>query len=330
MPSSAPPAQHDHGTRRAGAIANGTIPSPPTTFSVNNLGWHIPDHLSAFSDLFPTPSPIALEVRSTRILPSLPRNHFHNQRYGPFSEDRDDQGKLVLPGEPPTREPVGQPTTHFELPARVRYPAKRITTAEIRKRVRNVLEYVGRVQVEEGKRKERAKILGIELLPLPANPMSETDGEAVSGDGEETGDLGEAVLEIADPRPEYPSAAQLMDELTRDLIDYQEKLARGGFAPACPPTKSKTPDLLPITPISALGRTSRPGTEADTGEPVAQGESVDKVEEDERGGGVERADQDGGLDVYREGRIDLVVAQQVERDAEAAPEAEPQVEDIAV
>ena len=237
IPALPPPAQHEHGTRRAGAIANGTIPAPNATYSVSNLQWHLPDHLLGFSDLLPTSSPIAIEVRTPRVLPFLPKNHFHSQRYGPFSEDRDADGKLLLPNDPPAREPIGQPSTHLEPPARIRYPAKRITTAEMR----NVLDYVGRVKGEEGKRKGRAKILGIEvrsLLTLPPVNGKVHEEEAMMVDGD---------TEATKAKSEPPTATQLIDDLTRDLLAYQETFAQGGFASKFPPPIPTFPAQPPIT-----------------------------------------------------------------------------------
>jgi hypothetical protein len=161
----------------------------------------------------------------------------------------------------------------------VRFPAKRITTGEMRKRVRNVLEYIGRVQVEEGKRLERAKALGIEVKPLPPKArkqkekVGETEAEKVKmgdeeGDvvmGESTVEAGPTVLGIAeepganraqsptaqskegdDPEEEEPkitsttrpTSAQLLDELTRDLIAFQDTWAAGGFLSPLPPSSA--------------------------------------------------------------------------------------------
>lgn len=53
------------------------------------------------------------------------------------------------------------PATHLEAPTKIRYPTKRMTIGEMRKRVRNLLEFVGRVQGEEDKRAERARLLGL-------------------------------------------------------------------------------------------------------------------------------------------------------------------------
>ncbi|WWD18550.1 hypothetical protein CI109_103003 [Kwoniella shandongensis] len=288
VPTTSAPAHHEHGTRRAGALANAPVVYRPLTpETANHLGWHLPDHLSAFADLLPSPNPVALEVRAPRILSYLPRNHFHNQRYGPFSEERDENGRLVLPEEPQGREPVGEPTTQLDPPARVRFPVKRITTAEMKKRVRNVLEYVGRVQLEEGKRHERAKLLGIDVNRLPK----------IDNDG--------------DVSMESPAASQLMDELTRDLIAFQESFASNGFASPMPPAIATFTngnghtEGMSAPPTPAMVDTSTVPTSVDGSidvQPLAEAQQPVT-----KGVTIEDAEKGEELDVYREGIVDKVI-----------------------
>jgi hypothetical protein len=130
---------------------------------------------------------------------------------------------LVLPDEPPPREKVGEGTKRLDPPARVRYPVKRITTAEVRKRVRGILDYVGRVQLEEARRKERAELIGIDNVTLPdvAQP------ELLPGDNEE--ELPPREVERVKAGDGAKSTMDLLEELAQDLILYQETLASGGF-----------------------------------------------------------------------------------------------------
>ena len=252
VPSLPPPAQHDHGTRRAGAIANGTIPPPPNSYTVNNLHWHLPDHLASFADIFPTPEPVALEPRMSRSMAYLPRNHFLNQRYGPFSEDRDDEGRLLLPENPGTRETSGDPVTQLEPPARVRYPTKRLTTAEIRKRVRNMLEYVSRVQQEEAKRKQRAETIGIDIKAVPVSRRKGKENEQPQDDSMGEHDAPQLSMRYG----EGVSSEQLMDELMRDLIGFQESFSLGGGLGVSPmPPTIATFSSAPVTPAFASAAT---------------------------------------------------------------------------
>lgn len=177
-PSIAGPALHDHGTRRAGALASGAREAPFVAVQLDNLGWYLPEHLSPYASLLPSPLPLPLSVRSPRQLATLAKSHFINQKYGPFNADRDAAGKLILNVEGPEREALGEKgERHTEPPARVRFPAKRITGQEMRKRVRGMLEYVGRVQVEEGKREERRKRLGLGEIDLEGLKRAEEEKE---------------------------------------------------------------------------------------------------------------------------------------------------------
>lgn len=374
VPSIAPP-QHDHGTRRAGAIANGAIAYPTLSVSSSTaLSWYLPEHLSAFSDLLPSSQPVALDVRSQRTLPSISRNHYHNQRYGPFSETRDEEGKLCLPDDPPMREPTGEAETHLEPPARVKYPVKRITVGEMRKRVRSILEYVSKVQGTEEKRIERNKTLGVVVTPLPkkATPAEDKEDQnihdPVDADGditmeppvadtarEKTSDDTTTIKEV-ETNTTTRSSTELMEELTRDLLAFQETFAANGIvSPMPPPIATFDPPLsLPVPdvqpdhepkaevglgidiadpklqiPDGAATEVSLPlSSEADPlatlpdEEPEAlPSESV--LTADPQAGVVDHLDPKDALDVYRTGQVDAVISQPEEEEVVAAPAPEP-------
>lgn len=351
VPTLAPP-QHDHGTRRAGAIASGAIINPTLSAqSVANLNWYLPEHLSAHSDLLPTPQPVALDVRSQRTLPSISRNHYHNQRYGPFSDTRDAQGKLVLPETQPLRAPAGEAETRPEPPARVKYPARRITVGEMRKRVRSILEYVSKIQGTEEKRIERNTTLGIVVKPLPPktkvspkaksksklkDPEQDAEGDVdMDMDVDEQGQEQEQEQDTADadgddttaePDATAPAPAQtsteLMEELTRDLLAFQETFASGAnglispMPPAVPAFEAPLSIPVPI-PDSA--------PETDIAAEAAMPDAPVPVPEPEETQDTTTT----GLDVYREGTVDKVLenptldpAEEPQLDTAPVPEQE--------
>ncbi|BGP08930.1 putative histone deacetylase complex subunit cti6 [Rhodotorula toruloides] len=84
------------------------------------FGWGLPEHLRHLAPLLPSQSPQLLEVPS-----------------------------VVDPTAPPTLEP----------PTKVRFPGKRVTMPEMRKRARTVLEFVTKVQVEMSERDKRWEVL---------------------------------------------------------------------------------------------------------------------------------------------------------------------------
>lgn len=238
---SAVPVEALPSSRRAGvSSARGGTPSGLNPFvnplAVQNVTWGMPDHLQQFAHLLPTPQPVPLEV----VTPRPPKA---------FNLD------MMAAGIRPT---------HLEPPTRVRFPTKRMTVSEMRKRVRNVLEFVGRLQVEEVNRIARATILGIQPADPPPSrdepgraaepePKVETEPNAdVDMDAEPKDESAvdsapaktDASVEPAAPDGTAPpksasstgsstgdtttsKSMHLMDELTRDLIRFQEMFEPG-------------------------------------------------------------------------------------------------------
>ncbi|WVQ73141.1 hypothetical protein IAR50_002705 [Cryptococcus sp. DSM 104548] len=256
--SSAAPLHHEHGTRRAGALASAPVVFHPLSVeSANHLNWHLPDHLIPFAEALPSDHPEALEVPAPRVMAYLPRNHYHNQQYGPFTESRDEQGRLRLPAVQQPRETVGHQTTQLEPPARIKFPAKRVTSVDIKKRIRTMLEFVGKHQVNEGNRVKRQKLMGIETTSTSVIKRREEQREhreekerraekeretleRVAEAGEEDASMEEAeVLPQLGRTPSPPPisaeapqrrSVQLMTELTERLIAFQEAFSSGDFS----------------------------------------------------------------------------------------------------
>ncbi|GAA5988210.1 hypothetical protein JCM10908_002113 [Rhodotorula pacifica] len=107
-----------------GSTANGheaAAPKPLSSAAAQAVaGWGMPDHLRHLAHLLPAPAPTPLSIIS-----------------------------LVDPSEPPTIEP----------PTKVRFPGKRVTMPEMRKRARAVLEFVTKVQLEMSERDRRWELL---------------------------------------------------------------------------------------------------------------------------------------------------------------------------
>nr|ODN99812.1 hypothetical protein L204_02252 [Cryptococcus depauperatus CBS 7855] len=264
------PLHHDHGTRRAGALANApTVFHPLSEESANQLSWCLPDYLQHFADILPGLTPSALEVPVNRELSHLHKNFFFAQRYGPFPEDRDENGKLVLPEEQGGREILGYQTTQLEPPTRIRYPPKRVSGSDMRKRVRAVLEYVGKMQVDEGKRLKRAKVVGIKATPAHIIKQRETErkeremreiAQQEEANGHHDSPMAEhepcTELDVPMLEPTQPRSFQLMAELTKRLIAFQEAFSNNGFTTfenghsgSVPPTPTiPNASSVPVTP----------------------------------------------------------------------------------
>lgn len=134
----------------------------------------------------------------------------------------------------------------IESSTKVRFPSRRMTMGEMRKRVRNIGEYVTRSQIEAVEREKRMKLLGI--VPVY---MDETDEDAEDGaeamhrdvknadavnaggmtteqhanlmDGNAEATKAEAQARLA----KLPLSMRLMEELTRELIHFQRKFGVG-------------------------------------------------------------------------------------------------------
>ena len=139
-----------------------------------------------------------------------------------------------------------------------------MTVGEMKKRVRAVLEYVGRIQVEEVTRAQRARMLGLVAGTTVTPPSTTTPSGHESSrvenvdvvmDEPDTQDVAQPVPSQADtaaaaaadddvtaamdttteatavtahlsaeaqPAPTVSKSMQMMDELTRELIQFQE------------------------------------------------------------------------------------------------------------
>jgi len=181
------------------------------------------------------------------------------------------------------REPTGEAETHLEPPARVRYPAKRITVGEIRKRVKHMMDYCSKAQSGEEKRLERNRVLGIVVTPLPKKGKGkekadqnedQVNGDSMdldepSGSGSDSRDpLGDIDMNVPEPASPPPKTSlELMEELTRDLISFQETYLSNTSATPLPPPISNFEPSLPVP-----GMQSRAVSEAEV-EPETQVEA---------------------------------------------------------
>lgn len=221
------PAEATRKADKEKAIARDSTPesrADPTP--LGPLNWGLPDHLQPFSHLLPDahPQPLAL-INPPTV----------DRRTGTIKEKDDSYGNGVAP-----------PVIRYEPPTKVKFPGKRMTVGEMRKRVRSVLEYVGRIQVEEVKRGERAKMLGLEDNSTEqSGPSSARDGSSVDIDpksgADDTSQPDPKAQVASGPSPSTDNSIptplsksmQLMDDLTRELIKFQEKFESNGswFAP---------------------------------------------------------------------------------------------------
>ena len=158
--SSSPSPTKSRGRSRVdgGGSINGT-PSPATPA----LLWGLPDHLSHLDSCLPSSHPEELLIR----VPSTKGVTAKNQ---------------ANDSNPPDTAASPQPFQYLELSepcTKIRFPGRRTTMGEMRKRVRNIGEYVMQMQVEAVERDRRREKLGI---ALPTSSAASETRRSSSGD----------------------------------------------------------------------------------------------------------------------------------------------------
>ncbi|OAV93316.1 hypothetical protein PTTG_10352 [Puccinia triticina 1-1 BBBD Race 1] len=144
-------------------------------------GWGLPDHLSYLDYLLPSPFPQPLVIEGLGDGP---------------------QSKI------------------FETPAKVKFPSKRTTIADLRKRSKHLVDYLQKVQIESSDREKRneliAKSLSSKLSQPPAdnsnNPQDQSHHNPPPVDSFAT------VQSVVSPK-----TLEIIDDLSRQLYHWQEK-----------------------------------------------------------------------------------------------------------
>lgn len=153
--------------------------------SGKNNHWSLPDHLSHLTSLLPTPAPVPLKVPSVSV----------------------------------SSEGVRRDTKD-EMPTKVRWPGRRMTIGEMRKRVRGILDFVGRWPVDE----DVAEV---------------KEGEGAAGDVDMAEENG---AESSGKKDKGKSRADQVEELVRDLIGFEQRFGVAALvAAAATPTTAMTP-----------------------------------------------------------------------------------------
>ncbi|ORY89694.1 hypothetical protein BCR35DRAFT_156736 [Leucosporidium creatinivorum] len=164
-----------------GVVENLIRSQRPRDWTPQEGGWGMPDHLKHLSHLLPTPTPTPLVVPA------------------PTTYSMSAQGVEQL----------------YEQPTKVRFPNKRMTMPEMKKRARNVLEYLGRVEVEMSERAERRALL------KKAGEMQERERRREAGE-----DVGDEPMDESGgegEKREESETVKAMDALTRELHEFQRK-----------------------------------------------------------------------------------------------------------
>lgn len=228
-----------------------------------NSSWGMPEHLSHLAHLLPSPQPESLLVHmpSTKGL-----NHARSNQDVDHGTRPSPHAFTVLDlSEPPTK---------------VRFPGKRMTMGEMRKRVRNISDYITRTQLEALERGKRMKLLGIPTggsstpsssgsqsgsaskrdspaaaVKAPGDGVAESSEAGAEGSGATSSDTATSQQQQQQAQGGVgagsvdPPSMRLLDDLTRELIAFQQRFGMppgsGGFTAYAPtPARERDDDAV--------------------------------------------------------------------------------------
>ena len=214
---------HEHGTRRNQAAGSGGQHTGSGTaessrayrnshaYAVSQqsffTSWNLPDYLSHLEPMLPTDTPQPLEVSAG----------------------------ILNTGAPGSRGDGSERT--MERGVKVKWPSKRMSVGDMNKRVRALVEWVGREQAGALDRGRRREALEKALRQQPASVVGPTgdidmamvvdEGAADDQQNKETSlsfaaqAMSELALEMS------TSTMKMMEELMEELIGFQERFGPG-------------------------------------------------------------------------------------------------------
>lgn len=225
--------------------------------------WGMPDHLAHLAYLLPTAQPEPLSLSLPTSKGAAPRSAASAAASNPTGAN--------LGASP---QPFGMATL-LEPATKVRFPGKRMTLGEMRKRVRIIGEYVTRTQVEAVERGRRRRALGIIPKHLQQaqtqSQAAENDQEGSSARQEDSRKDGEGDTEMKGPPDEVSAGdntetpSNVPSGATSSEADLQDEQAQGSKAPS-PATTSASA----VPPVDAQANTD-PTQSDQTGQAVDKG-----------------------------------------------------------
>lgn len=264
-PASPTPSPSKSGRRGVGGIggsafregsAMGSRSGTPPMSTSRGAPWGLPEHLSHLSYLLPSaqPEPLILHMPTTKAAGQMRGHPNLSSTGGAESSSRPSPHAFSI-------------IDFSEAPTKIRFPGKRMTIGEMRKRVRNISDYVTRTQIEAVERGKRMRSLGIRLSlstspaestsnqassrtsPAPEPNITEKSSHSSANDAPMEGVEGTTAstggASSTDEKPhndagrvyapkdstaaqtlaieEIPLSMRLLDDLTRELIAFQQK-----------------------------------------------------------------------------------------------------------
>ncbi|KAH9443877.1 hypothetical protein KEM48_011698 [Puccinia striiformis f. sp. tritici PST-130] len=154
-------------------------------------GWGLPDHLSYLDYLLPSAFPQPLVIEGLSI-----------DQNGSLSE---------------TNNKI------YETPAKVKFPSKRTTIADLRKRSKHLVDYLQKVQIESSDREKRNELIAKSLRSQNQNQQHSLNNnnhsiQLVDSSSLHNSDSFSSVHSVVSPK-----TLEIIDDLSRQLYHWQEK-----------------------------------------------------------------------------------------------------------
>ncbi|PWZ02622.1 hypothetical protein BCV70DRAFT_3362 [Testicularia cyperi] len=282
-PSPSPSKSRAEAARRGVAKENGSrmgTPAPAGESSSSNRGasnysaaqWGLPEHLTHLAYLLPVgairsslPSTSKGAATGSSSLSKRTSNNLYLAAPGTGTSTPTHFGLLPPAG---TASPAPfRIVSSIESSTKVRFPGRRMTMGEMRKRVRNIGEYVTRSQIEAVEREKRMRLLGI-VPPYAEEELDEHDViDELPGDDAAAGQQPDGIARLTakqesaaeadashtatqpmhgadeetsadtgksnsangsrSPYEQLPLSMRLMEELTHELINFQKRFGVG-------------------------------------------------------------------------------------------------------
>lgn len=175
------------------------------------VSWGLPDHLSHLAHLLPSavPPPLQVPVYSRSPVPSALASppepvSFALNGQTPASASSSQSSSTLAPSA------VMSTVSQVEPSTKVRFPPRRMSMVEMRKRAKSVLDYLGRVQVEMVDQNSRNNA----LVLLQSCLNNTGSSPAAPGSPVSLGRIQDTPI---------PQSAAMIDDLSRQLIGFQER-----------------------------------------------------------------------------------------------------------
>lgn len=139
-----------------------------------HLSWSIPEHLKHLSHLLPSTLPEPINVPTSTATPTTGNGRGGNggggganggggggekELYQEYQDQFIQATSQVTTSQPTTTDGELLFPTHYEPPTKVRFPGKRVTMPEMKKRVKSLSEYLDRVRQEVADREKKDEVL---------------------------------------------------------------------------------------------------------------------------------------------------------------------------